>query len=208
MTTSSNGILQSFVKNLVSGTEDKTKLSKAVQAFESDANSLVSMEASDSSDAYYQQLMKVLNDWTNLSCTDLQGAGSLFLGDSKNAPKITSMVNFINNDSKAGASFAKLMTKSPAQLNCLIEQFNKEKETSIPSINTEMLNDSMFSFLSTNQRVAESSLGKGLIIALVVVGVLCVIILGMYLTCSGKSRNGRNRGSYNPPRRNSDYDEY
>ncbi len=142
----------------------------------------------------------VIKDFVGLSCSDMNDIGSSGLaGGEKKAEEYTSAINYIN-DSKngVGRNIAKLVMTAPEKLNCIIGGYNSQStiKTKLPPLDVDKFTDSVFTELSTTHRVAETCLGRVLIISLVIVGLLCLLFLGLFISASKKlKRNSANNFS-------------
>ena len=155
-----------------------------------------------------QSGLTVLRDWTALSCSDMKTVGKTMLGTADKAVGYTSTVNFINDSSNdVGGAIAKLILSTPEQINCMISGFNSQNsdlKQPVPQLDVDKFSDSIFRHFSTSHRVAETCLGRVLIISLVIVGLLCLLFLGLFISASKKLKGGHMKST---PRRNTYYDD-
>ena len=132
----------------------------------------------------------VLKEFVGLSCADMNDLGSTGLVGGKDlADKYTAAINYLNDSgNNVGKTIAKLIVTTPEKLNCVIAGFNSQSsiKTKLPPLDVDKLTNSLFTELSTTQRVAETCLGRVLIISLVLVGLLCLLFLGLFISASKK----------------------
>ena len=123
----------------------------------------------------------------------MREAGSTGLvGGEAQAEKYTAAINFINDTkNQVGKNIAKLLVTTPDKINCIIGGYNSQTKTKVPPLDVDKITDSIFTELSTPHRVAETCLGRVLIISLVIVGLLCLLFLGLFISSSKKLKQSQ-----------------